>query len=252
MRILHPNLVDNYTPLYSSQKANFPATNAKHIHLSSPWRTTGVDDQYYIIDAGDGQTITAKCAAIVGRKDYTHNLTSGVTAKIQAHPTNAWGAPDLDETIAYDADIMLKFFTETTKRFWRFFIDDPGNGDGYLNIPRLYLGTYYQMPITWEKDLVERIIDTSRGEFSPSGQFYGDEGFIFNEYPLRFTHFSDAEKRALAAIFDEIVLRKPAIFLLDENNLMAMPPIYAMVMEREYPHLIGFIWQATLTIRETF
>lgn len=256
MRILWNNLLDNYTPLYSSQKTYFPATNAKHIHLSRPWRTTGIEDQYYIVDAGAGQTIAATCAAIVGKTpDYSHNLTSGATAKIQAEPTNDWGSPDLDEAFTWDQDSMVKFFSETEKRFWRFYLDDDSNPDGYLNIPRLFIGDYLQMPpIEPGVELPRRT--TSRSPLSPSGQEYGDEGYRYLNPGFSFPHISKAQYEAINEMWDVVENIKPVILIVWEDSLDVQGPIYCKIDQEELDWKkndeAGLSWSLKIYFREVF
>jgi len=256
MRILWDNEIDKYTPLYSSQKSNFPAENVKKIHLSSPWRTADVNGQYYTIDAGVGETITAKCAAIVGKTpDYNHNLTSGVTAKIQAHPTNDWTNPNLNETFAWNADNMVKFFTETAKRFWRFYLDDGANPDGYLNIPRLFLGDYLQMPpIEPGVELPRKT--TSTMSISPSGQGYGDEGYRFLAPGFSFPHISKTQYDEINEMWDAVENIKPVILIIWEDSLDIQGPIYCKIDQEELGWKKndeqGLSWSLEIFFRETF
>ena len=253
MRLLYDNKADDYTPIVSTEETGYLGTNAQHIHLSKVWRTTADAAQSWKIDAGAGNTITATAAAIIGRGNYRHNLTSAVTAKIQGHPTDAWGAPDVDQTLVYDADIMLKFFTSAAKRFWRFYLDDAANPDTYLEVPRLFLGTYLQFPITFEKDFSEKHANTSKMTLSLSGQPYVDVGYVGREYELRFTFLEDSDKRSLATALNAVALQEPVLLVLDENNLVALPPIYGILTEEPaFDHLVGYIWQCSLKIRETF
>lgn len=256
MRILWNNLLDNYMPIVSSEKAAFPGSNAKHIHLSVPWRTTGISGQYYTIDAGVGNTIAGKCAAILGKTpDYSHNLTNAVTAKIQANPTDAWGAPDLDETLVWDEDHIVKFFSEADKRFWRFYLDDPTGPDGYLNIPRLWIGDYLQMPpIEPGIELPRRT--TSRISMSPSGQGYGDQGYRFLNPGFSFPHITKAQYDAINQMWDAVENVKPVILVVWEDSLDVEGPIYCKIDQEELAWKKnderGLSWSLEIFFREVF
>jgi len=256
MRILWDNEIDKYTPLYSSQKSNFPATNAKHIHLSSPWRTTGVEDQYYTVDAGSGKTITADCAVIIGKTPtYKHNLTSGATAKIQAHPTNTWTAPDLDQAFTWNADSMIVFFTQTTKRFWRFYFDDASNPDGYLNIPRLALGKFLQMPdVEPNFDLPKA--SSSRKSVSPSGQGYGDQGILYLAPAFSFPLLTQDEHEALDEMWIGVENIKPVVLVIWENSLDVQGSIYCWIdqdrLDLKKLDSHGLYWSLQINFLEAF
>lgn len=254
MRLLWNNLVDDYSsPSYSSQEPSLPASNVRHAHLSRPWRTTDVSAQYYTIDAGVGNTITATCAAIIGKTPYTHNLTSGVTAKIQAHTSDSWGTPDLDQAITYDADHMIVFFSSTEKRFWRFYFDDGGNGDGYLSIPRLFLGTYYQVTDSFQKGFTEERVSNTVFNQSLSGQVYADEGDEFRRFALEFPYWSDTEKQAIAAIIKNVAKKTPIVALLDENNTDKLAPLYCLISEDPaYPYIHQYDWRGRFVLQEVF
>lgn len=65
-----------------------------------------------------------------------HNLAAGVVLKLQGHPTNTWGAPDVDlsytilaahadgftKNVYFDVSALVPVAANRTKRFWRLFI----------------------------------------------------------------------------------------------------------------------------------
>jgi len=248
MRILWDNKVDQYDPLYSSQQADFPAVNVKNIHLSSPWRTVGLSNEYYMIDAGAGQTITSSCAVIAA-----HNLSSGAIVKIQAHPTNVWTAPDLDQAIAWDAGIMIVFFAETTKRFWRFYLDDDSNPDGYISIGRFGLGTILQMPPIEPNFNLPRV-STSRASISLSGQVYGERGYMFLAPVFAFPLIEQEEKEAINAMWAEVENIKPVFLAVWENSLDVQRPIYCRIdqdkLEWRKVQEGGLLWELEIAFLE--
>lgn len=248
MRILWDNEVDKYTPLYSTQKANFPAANAKNIHLSTPWRTTAVAGQYYTVDAGLGNTITASCAAIAG-----HDLTSAATVKIQGHPSNVWTAPDVDETLSWDAGAILGFFSSASKRFWRFYLDDAGNPDGYIEIGRLALGVPLQMPGI-EPAFGLPVRSTSKASVSPSGQVYGDRGDRFKAPAFTFPMFTDTERGQIRAMWTEVENVKPVFLVVWEESMAIERPIYARIDQEELglrrSAADGLLWELDLAFLE--
>jgi len=256
LRLLYDNEIDKYTSLFSSQNTNFPAENVKHIHLSSPWRTTGVTGEYYTIDAGEGKTITADCAVIVGKTpDYSHNLTSGATAKIQAHPTNTWTSPDLDQAFAWNADSMIVFFTQITKRFWRFYLDDAANPDGYLSIPRLALGKFLQMPGV-EPDFDLPRVTSSRRSISPSGQGYGDKGNLYLAPAFSFPFLDQDEHEALEGMWVGVENIKPVVLVIWEESLDIQGPIYCWIDQDRLgwkkSNSPGLYWALQINFLEAF
>jgi hypothetical protein len=224
MRILFHNEIDLHAPVdFSSERANFWATNVAIHHLIVPWRTLVPDAQYYTLDAGVGLTITADCAAIGG-----HNLTAGATIHVQAHPTNAWGAPDLDETFTWDGGNMMLFFASTSKRFWRFYFDDPANPDGYIHIGRLALGVFLQMPGI-EPGVELPVISTDLASTTPGGQVYIDRGILLKDPAFSLPIVSQAERVAINAMFAEMGNGKPFFLAVWEDSLTVEPALYCRV-----------------------
>ena len=255
MRILWDNEADKFTPAASTEESGYPATNAQHIHLARAWRTTGVDGEYLTLDAGAGNTITATCAAIIGKSPYTHNLTNAATIKIQAHPTDAWGAPDLDQAFTWSAGTMLVFFTSTAKRFWRFYFDDDANPDGYLEIPRLFLGTYLQMPYI-EPGAELPLESNAEVMTSLSGQVYGDLRIQRLAPTFRLPIVGNTERLAINAMFAEVDITTPVLLAVWEDSLDVEPPLYCRIdQERlEYAKAAepGVLWSLDLAFQEVY
>ena len=249
MRILYHNLIDDYDPAdYSSERANLWATNVKIHHLIVPWRTQIPDAQYYILDAGAGNTLTATCAAIAG-----HNLTVGATIKVQAHPTNAWGAPDLDEAFTWGSGPMMAFFASTAKRFWRFYFDDAANPDTYIQIGRLGLGVALQMPPI-EPGAELPVVSTSQPSTSITGQVFGNRGQLLFAPAFSLPIVSEAERQAILTMFAEVHNIQPLFLAVWEDSLTVQAPIYCRItnesLEFKKAPEAGVLWTLDLGFRE--
>jgi len=249
MRLLHHNEIDTYAALeFSSEASGFPAANVQHIHLSRRWRTTGVASEYYTIDAGAGNTITADCAAIAA-----HNLTSGAMIKVMAHTSNDWGAPDLSVTFTWSAGIMMAFFAPTAKRFWRFDFADAANPDGYLEIGRLGFGEYLQMPPI-EPDAELPIMTTSEQLTSLSGQVYGDRRLTLLVPAFALPIVSEAQRQAIKEMFAEVHNLTPLFLVVWEDSLDVEPPLYCRInqeqLEFRKAEEAGVMWSLDLEFVE--
>ncbi len=414
MRILFRNLIDDYDPLdFSSERANLWATNVKIHHLIVPWRTLTPDAQYYTLDAGVGETITADCAAIAGhnlsglnqsfcdRGDcesatppmvkgetvplvvgatwgpdatehyegiqsyrFTKTVAAGDTAwvfltdnqsatdmhgflpgqtvtkkfrlkipsgailgseisvilsdyasgawqttnvvaqniydawqeitvirtlrstctgltiylradgaaalneyfnvddieidkvpvaRIMANDTNNWTAPALSETFDWGAGPMMAFFASTSKRFWRFEIDDPANPDGYLQIGRLGLGEYLQMPpIEPGAELPE--VTTSQPSTSISGQVFGNDGQILLAPAFSLPIISQSERLQIREMFAEVKNIRPVFLAVWEESLDVQDAIYCRIdqdrLEFKKAKEAGVLWMLDLSFME--
>lgn len=201
MRWCVTNLIDDIDiDSYSTQNSNFPASNLSNTILSTTWRTTTIaTDAYVVWDAGAGNTFTVDSAILSG-----HNLTSGATVKFQMHGTDAWGAPDLDETLTWRSDHIVKFFTSTAKRYMRIIITDAANTDDYLEVGRFFAGlkldidpsSLINFPVTYARNDLVTITDQRNVYATP-----GTTGRIFSyQWPATMWTMT----QSLRAVYEEV------------------------------------------------
>lgn len=247
MRIFWNNLVDKYDLIFSSEHSSYPVENLQDYQLAKKWHSTGDTDEWIKIDAGVGNTITATGAAILG-----HNLTSGATCKIQADADNvSWGAPTLDETFVYNADIMTEYFASTSLRYWRFHFADAANPDTYVSVGRLVLCEYLETPAG--KDMTIGYGDTSVVAESLTGQSFGDEGIIQKSYSFDFPHWTDAVRKTIITMVEDIKLVKPIVLVADQSDQTKVIPVYCRLDDTlSLDHIIAYIFRGTLNFKEVF
>jgi hypothetical protein len=206
VRWCYDNYWDDYDiDSYSTQNSNFPATNTQNTILSTAWRTTTVATAATaVIDAGSGNTITADSVIFSG-----HNFTSGATIKIQGHTSDAWGAPDIDETVTYRSDHCVKFFTSAAKRFWRIYVLDTTNTDDYIEIGRVFLGEYLDIdpsslinfPVTYSRNDLVTVTDQRTVYATP-----GTTGRVFSyQWPETLWTMT----QSLRTVYETVGLYKP-------------------------------------------
>jgi hypothetical protein len=226
MRWLYDNKFDAYDILSATTElANFPSSNTQNIHTSTRWRTTAETAQAIVIDAGAGNTITADCIAIAG-----HNLSSGATIKFQMHTSDAWGAPDLDETITYRSGIMIKFFTSTAKRFIRFYFDDAANTDGYIEIGRLFAGTYFQVDPSSLSEFPIRNIRNDIVFDTDTNNTYGTEVTGWREFSYGFPPTDYTQIAGVRTMWNTIGKFKPFFMLNYDTRFTEIEPAYCRII----------------------
>ncbi len=248
MRLLWDNQIDDtdFTLTPSTAAANFPETNLQDQRLSEQWRMTQITSQSLVIDAGVGNTITATAAAIAA-----HNLTNGATITIQGNASDSWGSPTLDEAFAFDADLMVVFFDSAAFRFWRFELDDAGNTESFLRIGRMFLGTYLEIDNEPMRDFNEEQLDSTRTQYSPTGQAYSDEGILLRQYSLTFAFLNQTEKNNLQTMFATIKRAKSLFMLIDATLTAAFPALYCQIDSHGgYQNVSANTYSVTVTFRE--
>lgn len=246
MRILWDNQYDlsGNTITANSESSVYGLSNLEDYQLVKVYRSTGDAAEWVKIDAGAGNTITATCAAIC-----SHNLTSGATIKIQGHTADSWAGPDVDETFTHDDGDMVKTFSSASKRYWRFSFADGSNPDGYIEIGRLFLGTYLTLdnPHT---DFPYEVIDTSIVDSSITGQSYGDEGVTIRSYSFNWNHWTNTEKTNIVTMFEDVKTVKPVVIVPDPDNTDKIDIDYVRITELSVKHWYNYAWNGRINFVE--
>lgn len=199
-----------------------------------------------ILDKTYLEKIIASYALIAG-----HNLSAGASIKLQGNDYNSWNGPLLEEDMTWDSETIVHALTEVSYPFWRLLIDDPNNSDGVLKIGRPYLGTFYQVLQTFNKDFIEEPFNTDIITYSPSGQMYSRRGYDGKQYNLMFPYWLNSVKQAVEAIVETVGKRTPFFLILDEDNIDVLPVLYCHIPnDPQYPHIVGYQWKASLSFRE--
>jgi hypothetical protein len=250
VRILWDNELDDYTLVYSTQRSGFPASNVQHPHLTRIWRSLTSEDEYAGVDAGIGLTITADCAFIAA-----HNLSATAVVKVQACDDGTYVTPDVDETMTWDAGIMVAFFTADTRRFWRFLIDDPDNEDGYIEVGRLAAGSYLQMPPI-EPGVTLPSGTTTVVTTAASGQSFADLGHVYLQPAFSFPLITSAERTNVEAMWRAVEQHTPVFLVVWEDSLTVQRPIYCRInrdlLSWQKASESGVMWSLDLDFSEAF
>lgn len=173
----------------TSSADGFPVGNLRHPFRTRQWKTAVGSGVEHIVfdfgllsgDFGSGYyssggygsppaEISPQAVSAVFVLD--HNFTETVDCRIQGNDADSWGSPAVDEAVAYDPGVMVKFFTEGTYRYWRLAVDDSVGGNTQIRIGRLFIGTYFQPARTPLIDMPYQITDPSiQGGPSGGGRF---------------------------------------------------------------------------------
>lgn len=201
-----------------------------------------------ILDKTYLEKITASYALIAG-----HNISAGASIKLQGNDYNSWNGPPLEEDMTWDSETIVHALTEVSYPFWRLLIDDPNNTDGIIKIGRPYLGTFYQVEKTFNKEFTEETFNTDIASYSQSGQLYTRRGYDGKQYNLNFPYWENSVKQAIEDIMATIGKRNPLFLILDEDNIDVLPVLYCHIpSDSQYPHIVDYRWKASLSFREVF
>lgn len=196
-------LVRNYCNLpdvtftASTEDSEFPVENLRDPLRSKVWRTTDVDDQYVIVDLGTSEE--ADSFAVFFRSNQPIRLTNGATIKIEGNGSTNFAAPLFSATVTLDDEngVISHFLTTAENhRYWRLYIDDPGNPYGGIEVAQFVVGKALKFDGA-ARGFKWGMIDPSNTQRTPFGQKYSDvlptrKTFSF-ELPIEdFDHFEDA------------------------------------------------------------
>ncbi len=124
-----------------------------------------------VITADLGSAIEIKGFGIKG-----HNFQNDAVLKLQANTTNSFVSPSFSVTIPITTDLIMGYFSSAqTYRYWRIYIEDIDNPDGYVKIGRPFLGSYFSPVIEARRDYNEEYEDNSKKLFSEGGQISVNE-----------------------------------------------------------------------------
>ena len=214
IRFLWDNLVDGATITASSSAAGFPATNLQHSWHLKTHRTTGVAAENWVFDLG---TTPDPVQYFVW---YYHNLENDTDTvlKIQANATNAWGAPSINENVTWNSGQIVHFFsTPQTYRYWRFYVENPGNPDGYLRCGRPYLGSYLGPTYNF-LEKTPRFLDPSELVLSSNRQLSANTKDVYRAWSVQFDTIIETDLALLEDMFIAVGLNFPWFVIFDSAD----------------------------------
>jgi len=249
MHILYDNLVSDATITAYSENTDYDFDTALNdTRLSRVGRT--VDDATQWIKLAFSAAVDVDYMMILA-----HNITSGATIKVQANATDVWTSPSIDTAMTYDADYIYHAFSSTESyRYWRFYVDDSSNTDGYIETGLIFIGDYLDMPgINPDGVLLKN--SNSVAVKSIGGQLYSDVRLKYKAASFTFPGITEAQRTLINAFWDTVDISIPFIMLIWEDDLDVEPPLYCALTESlEWAKQAqrGVLWTLTLSFEECF
>lgn len=147
---------------------------------------------------------------LIGRRNAPLPITPNAIIRLQANSTDVWDDPEYDQVLTY-SDSIINLFKEdgadglhtNALRYWRLYIEDKSNPNGYVEIGALFLGDYFlpsrgriQFPFKGD------YIDLSNIEFSEGGQTFSDVREKSERFSINWNALTTADKERIDEIFD--------------------------------------------------
>lgn len=246
MRICYDNEVKNATISAFTENPDYLFSDAlTDIRVSRVGRTVDVNNEW--IKFSFAAAVSASYLII-----HSHNISASATIKLQANATDVWTSPSVDLTLTH-GEWIVENFTEVSYQYWRVTIDDPTNTDGYLEISKIFLGTYFQTPGP-SPDSKLNIKTSSTYTKTPTGQLYPNSKIKLKSWGFSFPITTEAQRQSAITFFNATENTVPFFLLIWESGLDTEPPIYCNQTESQLPLTKipnqGLLWKYTLKIEE--
>ncbi len=251
MRILWNNLGDaaGTTLSVSSEETEWPKENVQNIWASWPHRTSSLGaPDYWAWDLGSALSISYVIL-------WGHNFTSGATVKVQADVHDGHWA-DVDRALTYGVDwndeFLIAYFStpRTDCRYWRIIATDAANPDGYLQVSRAYIGSFFEPGFSFAKK-DGQTIDPSKIFYSSGRQISASVKDPYDVFSYDFSAISPADILTFRSIFRTNGQHEP-IFLIEDHKALLTSTKYAkMVRDFQYKALAGAFKAWSLEVEET-
>jgi len=181
-----------------------------------------------------------------------HNLQSGATAKIQAHTSDSWSSPDIDVSLSITSDVIIYFWSSAqSKRWLRYYVKDVDNADGYTEVGRASLGTYFSPTGNFKRDYVKGYFDPSELIMSDGGQLSSNQKTKYRTYEFVFEYTSDTDLDTFEDMWDSRGFTKEIFFTRDRDSA-SDTTIYARIVDMsvENAGVADDLFHVRLTVEE--
>lgn len=218
-RFAYTNLlaVSGVTITSSSEATARPDDYAVHPSPWKKWRSsTTTGDQWIKFDLGSNQAM--QCALLSNWKRHT-----GGTIKFQAHTSDAWGAPTVDETFTIPSTnptkVIAKWLSASQNLRWvRFLFTNTGAVSDYVEVGVAFVGPYFGPSFNLSDGFKFRRVDQSLIVKSDGGnrsahqkdRYYCAEG-VFEYVP-------EADKDSFVTMFETNGVFTPLFFAVDPDD----------------------------------
>lgn len=229
MRLMNLNFCAEAATVISASNidTNFPASNLKHAFRSKRIRTVeGTTTLAVVFDLVTTEDIDS--VALFWPKEDGVRLSNTAVVKIQANATNTWTSPSVDQTLTIDNTYMVAshFFTANQNyRYWRVYIDDPGNANDFIELGVCWLGKGLAIPNA-QNGFKFHPVDTSKVTKTDFGHKYVDQYPIITSLDVSYQYLTYEEIQIFENAFRINGISKPVLIAIDADGDVFNPNHY--------------------------
>lgn len=185
---------------------------------------------------------------------YKHNLSSTAVIRIQGNATDAWSSPSYNQLLTWNSGHIVYFTSGTqTYRYWRLYVDDPDNEDGFIEISVVYLGTYTQPSRSYQQRFEEPRQELSQITMADHGAHYYTDKPSREGFSGDFLRLSEADRTALESWLNYVKFGRNFFFALDPQNEPNDRTFYGSIAPTRFRHAGGGTvtrWNLPVTFAE--
>lgn len=205
----------------STYNSDFPGRNVILNQIGRPWRSSTPIATPETVAFDMGSAKSKNMAAIFG-----HNFSASAVVKLQRSPDNSAWTDVGTFTIATDADSnvlprCVLYFSAISYRYWRIHITDASNADGYINIGRIVIETYYEPDRNFTDDYSIDLVDPSEQQRTSGAEPIFRQLDVYRRAVVKFDFADDTQRRKFMTIFYKVKTVKPMVISLDPTNASA-------------------------------
>ena len=222
VRFLYTFKNDIATITSSSESGSLIDDNVVDDFVQKKWRTTGDTAEWIKFNLGSAKKITA--IALFG-----HNLTNAATITLEAHASDAWGAPTYTKVMTWGELCIIEFIDQTFQ-WWRITIADAANPDTYIEIGRICMGEYIEPGINITHDVQKSWYDPSLKEVTEGRQVYVIIKTKYREYSINYDTIDRTLQDQIETLFRAVGNTEPFVFVLDPTDYPEEDTIYCLIV----------------------
>jgi hypothetical protein len=203
----------------TSEDASFPVSNLALEQRALKWRSTGVDDEGVVIDIKTEDAIDSVVVMTDGINDI--RLSPSATVSLQGNATDEWTSPALDQALTYDETNELYshyFTTDQSYRYWRIYVDDPGNPFGFIELSKIVLAKSTILTQGPNKGFTYGLEDQSSQSSTDFGHVYTDQFPVKKSLEFEYELITLSDMETLADLYLRVGSKKAVAVALDTQE----------------------------------
>jgi len=146
-----------------------------------------------------------------------------------------------------DDILVLSWPTPYQYQYWRFYIKDPSNPDGYVEMGLCFLGSEFRPTRYFSPERAGRPVDPSLVKRSEGGQVSTIQRTRYFEREYEFQ--STNQKTEFEAMFESVGTSK-GFFFCENSDYPLTKTFYAQFIEWEWEHVAGDYWTLFMALEK--